>query len=99
MKHTVSYLFYQQKGFDRILQMQPWILAQAKRFLFSLGKQNKTKQYAINRKEHGWAQNEGLGGGVSLGGGQFLSHCSRAPVSFASSQKGCWIDSFLLSSL
>lgn len=45
MKHTIYCLFYQQKGFDSILQKQPYILAQMKYFLlFFWGKKKKSTE-------------------------------------------------------
>jgi len=65
MKRTISYLFCQQKGFDYILQKQPFILAQIKYFSVGfLGE--KKKEYGINTR----AQGSGSGSGVSRGGGE-----------------------------
>lgn len=54
MKHTISDLFYQRKGFYYILQKQPWILAQIKYFLLVLEKK-QTKQKSMQLTEKNMA--------------------------------------------
>lgn len=56
MKRTVSYLFYQQKGFDYNLQKQPSILTQIKYFCWLWGEKSKQpnpKEFATKRKDMG----------------------------------------------